>query len=724
MYKILSRALNTRLKLARDFIFSRAQKGFTNSRYIQEVLINLCETVGYCNQNNVPACIVAIDQAKAFDTISNSYMLQAYRFFGLGEYMINLLTTLGSGRVACISFDDGSVSDPFDLERGRTQGNGPSPCEYNIGQQILLFKLELCPDLASVYNHLLIPRTIMSTVGATHPSITECIENESNPRFSQESNRETDKAEGFADDTSVATIFSHDNLLKLKNILEEFATISGLRCNLEKTSVLLIGSSQVVTDEIASLGFAFSDSIKVLGMDISRDPEEWDQNFARILAGINKKIEFWNRFNLSLPGRICVTKSLLISPLTHLGCFKLPSRRLLKDLQQAVDKFCKGKINISSARLVTPVDAGGMGLFNIEEFLMAQQCCWVFRCFKSCRDNWRNDLYELSMGNPLSFSPQITDSRRHPVLFDIAVSFERFRTKFDKKNENYLTGGIFFNPILYRKDRDKRTISPDYLCISDNINLTYRFAKIEIQNLCDDYGIRTKIDLANDNLSLTDLGYGRLSNALNCFLDRMARHRDGNESSKSVKDEFCFIKKPGRKCRTVLSTARVGTLGTVSTVKTFFQLIELPYTGDNSFSDNVSWWNMNFLPNRIRMFAFKFYNNILGINTRTSHFATNPTRACTFCSMVPATPPPDETFLHLFFSCPTVSNWHSNFVTRYLNNPQLMNDDQKKSFWFLGLLPRDTIPVPRAQKKETQARANCSAVPTQLALCLRLAIDL
>ena len=32
--------------------------------------------------------------------------------------------------------------------------------------------------------------------------------------------------------------------------------------------------------------------------------------------------------------------------------------------------------------------------------------------------------------------------------------------------------------------------------------------------------------------------------------------------------------------------------------------------------------------------------------------------------------------------------------------------------------------VPRAQKKKTQARANCSAVPTQLALCLRLAIDL
>jgi hypothetical protein len=47
-----------------------------------------------------------------------------------------------------------------------------------------------------------------------------------------------------------------------------------------------------VSEEIASLGFAFSDKIKVLGMDISRDPEEWDQNFARILSGINRKIEF------------------------------------------------------------------------------------------------------------------------------------------------------------------------------------------------------------------------------------------------------------------------------------------------------------------------------------------------------------------------------------------------------------------------------------------------
>ena len=209
--------------------------------------------------------------------------------------------------MACISFDDGTVSDPIPLERGRTQGNGPSPCEYNIGQQILLFKLELCPDIASVYNHLLIPRTVMGTLGTIHPSIVESVQNEADIRFSQESCTETDKTEGFADDTSVATIFTHQNLLNLKTILADFASISGIKCNLDKTSILLIGSSQVISDEISALGFSFSDKIKVLGMELSREPGEWDENFVRILADISKKVEFWNRFNLSLPGKICVT---------------------------------------------------------------------------------------------------------------------------------------------------------------------------------------------------------------------------------------------------------------------------------------------------------------------------------------------------------------------------------------------------------------------------------
>ncbi len=55
----------------------------------------------------------------------------------------------------------------------------------------------------------------------------------------------------------------------------------------------------------------------------------------------------------------------------------------------------------------------GFGLFNVEEFLMSQQCCWIYcTAVKSCRYNWHNDIYELSFGNPLALSPKIIDAFR------------------------------------------------------------------------------------------------------------------------------------------------------------------------------------------------------------------------------------------------------------------------------------------------------------------------
>ncbi len=291
----------------------------------------------------------------------------------------------------------------------------------------------------------------------------------------------TDKAEGFADDTSVATLFEHDSLLALKNVLVNFPSFSGLRCNMEKRAILQIGRIIPVPDQVRDLGFTLCTETKVLGMNISADPALWMGNFDNILSNIRKKITFWDRFSLSLPGRICVIKSLLISPLSHLGSFLMPSKPLLNNIQKALDNFAKGKLNVSVSKITISVEAGGLGLFNVEEFLMSQQCCWVFRAKYSCRDNWRNDIFELSYGNPLALSPKIVNVNRHPILYSIACSFERLRIKFDKRNENYLTSTIFYNPMIFRETRDKRPLCPAYLDIANNILLIYRFATCQLR---------------------------------------------------------------------------------------------------------------------------------------------------------------------------------------------------------------------------------------------------
>ena len=150
--------MNNRLKKIVDTITSRAQKGFTQSRYIQEVLINVIHSIKHCNEGNILAFVLSLDQQKAFDSVRHDFMLEVYKFWGIGENFSKMLNLITTGRNATIIFDDSSLSRQFQLETGAPQGNSPSPLQYNFCEQIAILKLELDPRIASIYNHHLIPR--------------------------------------------------------------------------------------------------------------------------------------------------------------------------------------------------------------------------------------------------------------------------------------------------------------------------------------------------------------------------------------------------------------------------------------------------------------------------------------------------------------------------------------------------------------------------------------
>ncbi len=138
-YKIISRVINTRLQKIVDRVMSRAQKGFTKSRQIQEVIINVMETMDYCSKNGIKGVIVSIDQAKAFDSVSHDYMLKVYKFFGFGDRIIRWLSSIGTNRNAAVRLSDDKLSPAFDLGRGHAQGDSPSPVLYNLVAQIVIF---------------------------------------------------------------------------------------------------------------------------------------------------------------------------------------------------------------------------------------------------------------------------------------------------------------------------------------------------------------------------------------------------------------------------------------------------------------------------------------------------------------------------------------------------------------------------------------------------------
>ncbi len=86
--------------------------------------------------------------AKAFETLSHSYLEQVFKFFKMGPNIRKWLRMLGTNRTACIILDDNSYSRSFKLGRGAAQKNNISPDTFDFCDQILIFKIELDPNIA------------------------------------------------------------------------------------------------------------------------------------------------------------------------------------------------------------------------------------------------------------------------------------------------------------------------------------------------------------------------------------------------------------------------------------------------------------------------------------------------------------------------------------------------------------------------------------------------
>ncbi len=283
MYKIISRAVNNRLKTVVNRFTSRAQKGFTNHRYIQEVLINMCETINHWNARGVGGALLSIDQSRAFDTISHKYMPEVYKLFCFGGEFINMMDTIGTRRSASIMFEDGSISENFDLETGRPQGDCPSPLQYNMGEEIVLLKIELDPRVASVFQYAFLPRFAMNLEPDPH---RRGMDSDYNIHLAEESNRETDKADGFADNNNTATLANFVCLDALREIISDFAKFSGLKSNVDKTTLMQIGTVNPLAQEIIDLGFKTVDEVTILGLVINRDLSRLTNPFDQTVTAI------------------------------------------------------------------------------------------------------------------------------------------------------------------------------------------------------------------------------------------------------------------------------------------------------------------------------------------------------------------------------------------------------------------------------------------------------
>jgi hypothetical protein len=290
-------------------------------------------------------------------------------------------------------------------------------------------------------------------------------------------------------------------------------------------------------------------------MDIDSELDLLDNNFDRTLDSLKKSIDFWKRFHLTLPGRINVIKSLLISQVIYLGSFLMPSPVKFKKIQDLLDKFALGKMNFAVNRISLPCEQGGLGLFDLENFLMAQQAGWILKAKRSSRDNWRAKLRNLCYNNVLCAGPSLISKQANPILHILSSSFERIRIAHDSLHSNFTEACIVNNKLIFRGPGDKQTIDNYYLEATDSDFCV--LATLPAREFFNVNGLKTRLEINMEfALNLSIECYVKLANCLNHFVRRIRPQTRNNGSRISLTDNFLHLKWPGKKLRECLTKKR------------------------------------------------------------------------------------------------------------------------------------------------------------------------
>ena len=236
--------------------------------------------------------------------------------------------------------------------------------------------------------------------------------------------------------------YEYESLRKLKEILEKFKVLSGLACNVEKSFVMRIGDeSDPVDQAIIDIGFPFTEELTILGFKIRNNSNQIASNYEGIRTKVSNIIRFWERFNLTVPGKITIYKTLLLPQINFIATVLTPDEYYLSELEKMMENFVTKGLSLSKKRVYMAVSEGCLGLFKLENFISALQCSWIRRA-KIENDNWKATLKKLGDGDVLNVK---YDENLGLGLGNICKSFCRLKEAFYAYGNNFLFDKLYCN---------------------------------------------------------------------------------------------------------------------------------------------------------------------------------------------------------------------------------------------------------------------------------------
>jgi hypothetical protein len=367
---------------------------------------------------------------------------------------------------------------------------------------------------------------------------------------------------------------------------------------------------------------------------------------------------------------------------------------LIEEAQIIMNKFITGKFRFSKELCTSPVNKGGLGMINLNNFITSLQCSWIKRAGQEDIDNWRTDLRSITGDNIYSIEPNNV-SYQHPVLKTLAESFFKFKKSYFSTGRNFFKASLIGNPCLVNNKREKQLVGNTLL---NNLPVQNNaLSRITVGDISMDAIVFVSRQELSEicNVEYSAQEYNNIKTAIKdswYLINKIQKNLPNNDCSDSISDFINKFKKGSKPFRRILDKLQGGNLilSKNQRIKTFFRLCDLPVPDEKKLENLYVEWTVQCYPLKLREFIFKFRNNLLGLNVRVVHFNDNVGRGCTFCRIQNGNGPlPDETFLHLFYSCPHSKKLVNGFLGKYFTMIDLNDEQQVKTFTFLGEINPD-----------------------------------
>jgi hypothetical protein len=225
----------------------------------------------------------------------------------------------------------------------------------------------------------------------------------------------------------------------------------------EKTTLLQVGTNDPLPENILQCGFSVVNEVTVLGMTLRGFSADTASNLEDLKNKLKRQVNHWSRFNLSLPGRISIAKTMLYSQINYLGCFLQIPDNNINEYATIINTFVSGRLNIAKTRITKQILNGGLGLFELKSFLDAQRIAWIKRA-KKLDDWWKICLYSKCYGTVTNISAKNCSLINEPCQFAIISSYEKFLVNYTKTGHNYKNVFLFENGALTLELWDNRVL--------------------------------------------------------------------------------------------------------------------------------------------------------------------------------------------------------------------------------------------------------------------------